>query len=493
MSHTYRHAMKATAVLSGAQVVEALMSIIRAKIIALILGPVGIALNSIFQTTITTIYQFASLGLSQSAVRDISRAWQGNDKSKLFRIIKVFRKIMLPLAIFSMCFCIILAPLLSKLSFGNSDNHTIDFIILSIGSAAILLSYANITILQGTQKLLYLAKTTIFGAILGLLFSLPFYFLLGNKGIAWAVSLGYVVTYIINSFYIKKLNIPSNININWQEALKVASPMIKLGIVIMISTIIINLFTYFTNVLIRYFGSLNDVGLYQAGYSLTSRNFAILSAALVADYYPRLAGLTNNQVEFNKTVSEQGEILLLVISYVSMLLIIFSDLIIRILLSKDFLVISTLVKFIAFSFVFHVMWITLSYIALAKGDKKIYLTFDAIIGNGGYFLLNISFYYFWGLTGIAVSTVIGSIFVSVLLLTVYGKKYKFKYSSSFWKVQLTSIFFVSAFMLFQLIENKTFVYYPITIITAIIFTIYTYKALDKRLDIKTLLKNKLRK
>lgn len=485
--------MKATAVLSGAQVVEALMSIVRAKVIAVLLGPVGMALNSIFQTTVTTLYQFASMGLSQSAVRDISKAYQDGDAASMHRVVAMFNKLMRPLALFSVVFCVVFSPLLSDLSFGTADNHTADFIVLSIGSACILLSYANVTVLQSTQRLLYLAKTTILGAVISLAASLPFYCLMGNKGVAWSISFGYLVTFLINSYYVKQLRLPK-VSIPWRALWQEAAPMIKLGLIIMVSTIIINIFTYLTNVLLRYFGSLEDVGLYQAAYSLTNRNFAILSAALVADYYPRLSGLISNRLEFNKTVSEQGEMLLLVVSYVAMLLIVFAELAIHVLLSPKFMVVALVVKLIAYSFVFHVMWLTLSYIALAKGDKKVYLVCDAIIGNGVYFLLNILFYKLWGINGLGISAVVGSIFVSLLLLLVYGRRYDFHYGRGFWLVQLASVGFVSAFFAMEWLKSWSLAAYVVGVsLCGAAYSFYTYKALDKRIQISNFIKSKIRK
>jgi O-antigen/teichoic acid export membrane protein len=488
MKHTYKHAMKATIVLSSAQLVEALISLIRAKIIAVLLGPVGLGINSILQTTLNTFYQLTCLGLPQSAVRDISKADSDENRQSLDRIIYVFKSIIIILAIAGMLIFLCTSPILSSLSFGRKDNHVIDFIVLSIGACFMTLSYGNITILQGTKKLMYLAKSTMYTAFLSLIVGVPFFFWLGNMGIAYAVSFSYVIAFFINSFFVKKIGI-NKVRIPWKEIFKIASPIIKLGITIMISSLIINLFTYFTNVLIRFFGSLHDVGLYQSGCSLTNRNFAILSAAMVADYYPRLSGLLNKKNDFDKTVTEQAELLLLIISAMSVLIIVFCPWIVKLLLSDAFLPINTLVRLIAFSFVFRIIWLTLSYVALAKGDRKTYLVYDAIIGNGSYFVLNLLFYYYGGIDGIGISCVLGTIFVSLMFLVVYGRKYNFKYEASFWKVQLICIAFVSFFMLALLINN-IYIYISVITILSIVFFTYIYKALNRRLNFAQIIKDK---
>lgn len=491
MSSSYKHTMKATVVLSGAQLVETLMSLVRAKVIAFLLGPLGIALNSVFLITLNTLYQFVSLGLPQSAVRDISRTHSSNDAQALRRTVSVFITFMRLLAVVAFLICIFAAPLLNDLSFGKGSTHTLDFLILSVAAAAMLLSYANITLLQGMQRLHALAKTTMLAAVFGVVAGVPLFYWMGYKGISIAISAGYIATFCINSFFVRKLQL-ARIQLPWRELWRSGKPMIKLGVVIMLSSLIVNLFTYFTNIFIRHLGSIEDVGLFQAAYSITNRNFAILSAALVADFYPRLSRLLDNRQAFNRCVSEQGELLLILISVVSALLIVFAKPIIWLLLSKEFYSVEPLTQLIAYSFVFRIMWLTLSYIPLAKGDKRVYLFCDAIVGNGGNFAIGMAFYARWGLTGIGFATVAGTIFVSLLLFFAYRHFYHFAYSRAYWRLQGIYIVFLTLFLLLQIIEQPA-LRIASTAVLGVPFGLFSYRALNRRLHIKEYIQNKFTK
>ena len=488
MGSSYKHTMKATVVLSGAQLVETLMSLVRAKVIAFLLGPLGVALNSVFLITLNTLYQFVSLGLPQSAVRDIARTYSSGNAEALHRAVGIFITLMRWLAAVAFLICILAAPLLNDISFGKGSTHTLDFVILSVAAAAMLLSYANITLLQGMQRLHALAKTTMLAAVFGVVAGVPLFYWMGYKGISIAISAGYIATFCINSFFVRRLQLP-RIRLPWGELWRGGKPMIKLGVVSMFSSLIVNLFTYLTNILIRHFGSIEDVGLFQAAYSITNRNFAILSAALVADFYPRLSRLLTHRHAFNRCVSEQGELLLILISVVSALLIIFAKPIIWLLLSKEFYSVELLTRLIAYSFVFRIMWLTLSYIPLAKGDKKVYLFYDALVGNGGNFLIGIAFYIRWGLNGIGIATVAGTVFVSILLFFAYRHQYRFAYSRGYWRLQGIYIAFLTLFMLASFIE-------PFALRTAAMavlsvpFALFSYRALNRRLHIKQYIQNK---
>ena len=175
-----------------------------------------------------------------------------------------------------------------------------------------------------------------------------------------------------------------------------------------------------------------------------------------------------------------------------MLLIVFAPWIIRLLLSEEFLSIHRLVQLIAYSFVFRVMWLTLSYIALAKGDKKVYLVYDALIGNGGYMLLNIAFYYFWGLQGLGISCVIGTIAVSTLLLAVYGHRYHFAYSRGFWRVQAGCAVFLTLVMALEFLAPTT-IRIATEAVAGLLFAAYVYRALDKRIQLHLLIKTQIQR
>ena len=157
-----------------------------------------------------------------------------------------------------------------------------------------LLSYGNTTILQGMQRLTALAQTTIFAAISSVIIAIPLLYFFNHKGVSLAISCGFIITFIINSLYVKRLSM-KRIRLSWKEVWSIGSPMIKLGIIIMFSSLLINLFTYFTNIFIRIFGSIEDVGYFQAAYSITMRNFSILAATLIADFYPRLSKALDNK------------------------------------------------------------------------------------------------------------------------------------------------------------------------------------------------------
>lgn len=481
MSVSYRNIFKATLTLSSAQVIEAIVSLIRAKFIAVWLGPAGIAVNSILLTTLNTMGQLMSLGLPQSAVRDVSQANTSNDTDRLNHVASVIFTTVSLLASIALILCMVASPWLSHISFGGSTDYIIDFCIVGIGLAAMLLANINIATLQGCQRLTYLAKTSILSACIGLLFCLPLYYWLGIRGIACSITIGYILTFLFSTFYKHR----SGIRQLWLPLKAVAhqvTPMLKLGVVIMIGSLIINLFTYITNSIICALGSLEEVGYYQAAFSVTMRNFAILTSVMAADFFPRLSALINDKTNFNKSVVEQNELLLLCVSAVALLLIVFAPLIITILFDDSFASISHMIRLFAYSFVFRCIWATLSFIPLAYGDKYTYLTFDAVIGNGFYFIANIVAYWLWGINGLAWSGVVGCIGVALVLYIAYGRKYHFAFTHTFTSLFVRNLSLISLLLLINLYIDGLYMYLAEGIILAI-YIPFLFIEMNRRLNL----------
>ena len=126
-----RMAMKAMGLFGGVQVMGILCSIIRTKLVALWIGPVGIGLFGLFNNALEMISTGTNLGIRSSSVRDISQALASHDKGLVARMITVVRKWSLWLGLAGALLTLAMAPALSQLTFGD-NTHIWGFVALSI-------------------------------------------------------------------------------------------------------------------------------------------------------------------------------------------------------------------------------------------------------------------------------------------------------------------------------------------------------------------------
>ena len=127
-TRSYQNIFKATTLFGGVQVYQILIQVIRSKFVAVLLGTTGVGLLGLYQSTLQFIQSFTSLGLSQSAVRDVSEANGSGDEEKIGRTVTAFKKLVWFTGLFGMIVVMILSPLLSKVTFGNYD-YTIPLIV----------------------------------------------------------------------------------------------------------------------------------------------------------------------------------------------------------------------------------------------------------------------------------------------------------------------------------------------------------------------------
>ena len=102
-----------------------------------------------------------------------------------------------------------------------------------------------------------------------------------------------------------------------------------------------------------------------------------------------------------------------------------------------------MLQLMAVSLIFRGIWMTMSYVILAHGDRKRYLLYDAVLGNGLTYVINIIAYKLGGLSWLGFSYLLSSVFVSMLLFFVVSKSYNFRASKSIVKLCVFMLVFLT--------------------------------------------------
>ena len=90
---TYRSIFKATSLFGGLQLYLIFISIIKSKFIAILLGPLGVGIQGLFQSGTEVIRTLTNFGLSQSAVREVSEANGNKDEVRIKLVTSVINKL----------------------------------------------------------------------------------------------------------------------------------------------------------------------------------------------------------------------------------------------------------------------------------------------------------------------------------------------------------------------------------------------------------------
>lgn len=487
---TYKSIFKATSLFGGVQVLQIFVGLIRGKLIATLIGAFGLGISALLTSPLNMITTISSFGLNSSAIKEISLASSSDDKYQLNKIIFIYKKLLLLSCFVGASILLLGSSLLSQYSFGN-NSYTISFLFLVLYIIPTLLSQGYTTILQGNRNLGYTAKLSMWSSLIGVLFALPFYYFFGVKGIVPALIIPQWLTFFLSIYYVKKINIQS-VKVNRDELYTTGTKMIKLGFALMVSILIGQVTIYALNLFISSQGSLADVGYMNAAMGMTTTVISMVFSAMGSDYFPRLAAVCNYPDKMNETVNRQGEILLLIILPILICFSLFSTILIHFLLSPDFLKITKLIRILAFGMFIRAASYSLGYISFAKGDKKTFFLFEAIWSNSLNLILNILGYKYMGLVGLGYSFILSS-FIYIISVAIIAKfKYGYKPTEDFKKI-IIIVFFLSLLMLLNALLINTNLFYYVGTILMIFSVYYTYKELDIRLGLTSIIKLKKQK
>ena len=479
---SYRKILKTTSLFGGVQVFQILITIIKSKFVAIFLGSVGMGISGLFLSTITMIVSIAGLGLNYSGVREISKVSKANKIKPLSRLIKVFRSWVVLSGLLGAIGTIALASYLSKTAFGNY-NYSTAFIVLSIVVFMTIVLNGNNAILQGMRHHRSMVKSSMIGATSGLLISVPLYYFYGVKGIVPAIIIASVTALSVSFYYTRKIDFVA-VDLSFKERYNEGKGMAKLGMVMMVSVFIGALAIFVVNAFISNTGGVGDVGLYQAGMKLSNEYIGLVFTAMAVDYLPRLSAICDDNNKVREMVNQQAEIVILIIAPLLLFLIITVPILVRILLTEEFMKIIPFVRWVALGTIFKAAVYSVGYISFAKGDKWFFLFVDAISGNITLVILNTIFYKYWNLNGLGISLLLVFIigFIKITIFTRY--RYKFRFTAIFYKLFAKSVLFcLAGFMIVNLVNGASA--YALSILVLIGLTLFSYKELNTRIDLKS--------
>lgn len=475
----YLSIFKGTALFGGVQVFNILINLVRGKLIAIILGAEGMGLYSLLMSSTASLQQISSLGLNFSAVKDISFYKEQNNKERLNVTISVLRKLLYITSSIGSLLTILFSKQLSLLTFDSID-YRWHFVLLSIMIYFTTLSNGELTILQGTRNLKYLGISSIIGSLVGLIIGVPLYYLYGYDGIVPAMIVLSLSTYSINRYFVGKIHI-QKMKASWDKTKIVGKPLIILGIIMMVSSLLGNLCTYALNTYINKYGSLYDVGLFQAANSITNQYIGIIFAAMAADFLPRLSGVATDNEKVRLIVNQQSEVVMLIITPLAILLILTAPLLIHLLLSSEFLPLIPVIRLMGFGIFFKAAIFPIGYITFAKGDKKMFFWLEGIYGNLMTLFFNILFYYEWGILGLGISFIVSFAFALFVYVFIMRWRYDFYYVRSFIKT-LVPLFIMLCLTLGSSFITDVWISYICMVVFCILSFVISLYELNLRLN-----------
>lgn len=486
---SYNHILKYTGLFGGIQGLTVLISVLRNKLVAILIGSAGMGLVDIYSRTIDLLANATNLGIPFSAVKRVSELYEKEDWDGLKGYIGVVRTWSLLTALLGMFACCLFSPLISYLTFKDFSFISV-FCTLSPMVAMVAIGGGELAILKGVRRLKKIALITILGALATLLITIPIYLFLGAHGI--------VPVLVFCCFALTAIQVYHSTRIYpWCKKdfsfsfLKKGRSMVKLGI----SYILAGIAGSGAEMIIRTYmynkGSLSDVGLYAAGFIVCVTYSRLIFVAMDADYYPRLSGVASDVGKMNKVVNQQMEVCMLLASPLLIFFMMTLPFMIPLLYRADFISVIPMALCASFYLYFKSLASPIAYLSLAKGDSFTYFIveffYDII-----FVVLVIICYANWGLVGSGVALSLSNLFDLLLVSVVYSVKYKFRFSLHvLGKALLQIILIISAWLLAWYMQGWT--KYMLGALLLAVSGGYSFYILNKETTLLSFIKNKLKR
>ena len=484
---SYRSIFKATSLFGGVQVYQILIQIIKSKFVAVLLGPAGVGIMGLYQSGLQLIQQLSSMGLSQSAVRDVSEANGSNDLHRIAKTVTVVRKLVWVTGILGLVLVACFSPLLSKTSFGNYD-YTIPFIILSVTLLLDQLSAGQRVVLQGLRRLKDLAKCSSFGVTFGLITSVPLYYWLGIEGIVPTLILNSLCSLLLSWFYSRKIKV-EKVKVTTKQTLEQGKLMLVMGVSMSISGILSTIVAYAIRGYIQANGGVEQVGLYQAGFVIMTTYVGMVMNAIATDYYPRLAAINKDNQKCREAVSQQGEIGVIILAPMLTICLVFMPFVLKILYSDKFLAANEYISWACLGMMLRLASWVISFLFVAKAESKLFMI-NELSANLYYLVFSLIGYKTMGLTGLGIAFALEYIVYFIQCYLITRKRYNFNFSNSFIKCYGIQLLLIITCLIIVLKLSGWQKY----LIGSVIIAISCYlgiKGLNEKMDLFNAIKTKI--
>lgn len=418
----YSHIMKYTGLFGGIQMLNMLVGVVRNKFVALILGPGGMGMLSLFNSTIKLVSESTNMGIPMSGVKTISQYFDEEDADRLQESVMMIRLWSLITAILGFVVCAAFGSFFDSLTFAWG-NHTSHYIMLSPAIAFMAVTGGEMAVLKGMRQLTGIAVVSFYFLLITSAISVPIYYLIGEKGIVPSLVLSAFVNLVLTLYHSVRI-VPYRISFSKPLLLK-GMGMVRLGMAFVFAGMLGSGADFLIRTILSNYGGVDVVGLYNAGYMMTFIYAGMVFSAMETDYFPRLSAIQGDVELQNKCVNQQIEVSLLLISPLLIAFLIGMPILLPLLYSGNFIPVLSMVQVAVLAMFFRALALPVEYLPLAKGNSGLYLSVEAIY-DIMIVVLTWALYKWLGLvgTGVALTSamVVDYAFAYAMMRIKYGYK-----------------------------------------------------------------------
>jgi PST family polysaccharide transporter len=366
----YGEILKSTSLIGASSVINIILSMVRLKVLAVLLGPAGIGLFGIYNVIVDLAANLVGLGVQSSGVRQVAVALSSGDARKVARIARVLTLTSWGLGGFGALMLLVLAPQISNLSFDTPARATG---VMLVGLAVMLriMAGAPIAVIQGSRRIGDLARMTIVGALLNTVFAIPLVYFFGEDGVVPSLIAVALTSWVAAQWYGCKIALPK-VSLAWSDFTEETRLLLQLGFAFMASGLLTAGAAFLIRILVVQHEGVDAAGNYQAAWALGGIYVGFILQAMGTDFYPRLSAVAQDNAECNSMVNEQARVSILLAAPGLLGTLALSPVIMTLFYSAQFADAVPLLRWFCLGMLLRVVAWPMGFIILAKGARQMF-------------------------------------------------------------------------------------------------------------------------
>lgn len=386
------------------------------KVVAVKIGPKGIAFVGQFQNTTAILTMLATAAITTGVVKYLAE--HKNDPVKSRQIINTAFVIIFFSSLIISVFVMGASTYLSEEAFKTKEFWIVYFL-FGLFTMAISFNVVFLAILNGFKEIKKFTIINICSSLIGVSFTVFFAYTLGIEGVLIASTATAIVIFGINVYFFNKLGISWKPDFkSWDK--KVIKMLSAYSFMALVSGFVSPIMQILVRDRIILQFSVSEAGYWQAVTKISDYYLSFITSVLSVYYLPRLSEIQVKS-ELRKEIFKGYQIILPAVAAIALLIWLFRDLIIHVLFTPEFLPMKPLFTFQLLGDFFKIGSWLLAFLMLAKAMTRVFIITEVLFASS-FVLLSYFFMDHYGIVGATYSFCINYALYWTLMAFIMRKK-----------------------------------------------------------------------
>jgi len=369
---SYHQILRSSSIIGGASVINVLISLLRIKVVAVVLGPAGVGLVGLFQNLIATAATASALGFGTVGTRQIAEAVGQDDAPAVAAARRALFWGTLVLALVGAVVFWLLRDSVAVHVLGDAGLAD-EVGWLAVGVGLTVAAGSQAALLTGMRRIGDIARLSVVSAVLSTVLGLGALWLWGTQGLIVFVVAVPLASFLCGHWYVARLPKVPLARTPLPQLFGQWRVMVRLGSAFMVAGVMGSLGYLLVRTLVQRELGLEALGHFQAAWAISMTYLGFVLGAMGTDYYPRLTASIHDHAATNRLVNEQTEVALLLAGPVLVAMLALAPWVIRLLYTAEFAEAASILRWQLLGDVLKIASWPLGFILLASGAGKAFM------------------------------------------------------------------------------------------------------------------------